>query len=352
MTRELPARPNLEHLRAQAKNLLNQLKAGERNAAALFIQHLPAAAKMTPAQVSRSGFRLADAQSVVARKSGFLSWPALVRHVEQLRQLEGSWEFVDLEIDGTAMPTPAFTESRMLIDGNRFRMESAEATYEGVFTINVEQVPHQIDIEFVEGPEAGNWSYGIFDLDGVRFKLCIGLTGSTRPHSFSTSAGSGHALENLRRVVKARPKGVEGGKAQPRSKRVPVDAAAFNVQMTPLLTRLQGEWLPVQLVQNGQTLPDMILPMGMRTMSGNETKVVFGGQVMVHAKIRIDESQLPIAVDYLNVGRSLNGEITLGIMEWAGDEVRFCMSGPSQPRPTDFSCPPGSGRTLSVWKRK
>ena len=44
----------------------------------------------------------------------------------------------------------------MLIDGDRFRTESPEATYEGVFNIDVEADPHDIDIEFVEGPEAGN----------------------------------------------------------------------------------------------------------------------------------------------------------------------------------------------------
>jgi len=36
-----------------------------------FIAHLPAARKMTPAKVRDAGFRLADAQSVVARSNGF-----------------------------------------------------------------------------------------------------------------------------------------------------------------------------------------------------------------------------------------------------------------------------------------
>ena len=37
-------------------------------------------------------------------------------------------------------------------------------------------------------------------------------------------------------------------------------------------------------------------------MTGNETKVVFGGQTMVHARICLDESTTPVAIDYLNVG--------------------------------------------------
>jgi uncharacterized protein (TIGR03067 family) len=355
MTKRLPARPNLEHLRTQAKALLTQLTAGSKEAATSFMTHLPAAQKMTIIKVRESRFKLADAQSVIARQNGFASWPAVVRHVTQLGEMEGIWEFMDLEVDGRAMPAPAVASSRMLIDGDRFRMESPEANYEGIFTIDVEDSPHKIDIEFVEGPEAGNWSYGIFEVKGDRFKICLSLTGASRPLAFSTAPGSGHALENLRRVKKARPENVTGGTPQQRpapQKTEPVDVSTFDVPISPLLTRLQGEWLPTQLVQNGQPMQDAYLSFGSRSFAGNETKVVFGGQTMLHAKMRVDESQLPTAVDYLSIGKSADGQISLGLMDWTGDDVRICMSAPGQPRPTDFSCEPGSGRTLSRWKRK
>ena len=166
MEKNLPARPNLDHLRRQAKALLSALESGETEAVSTILKHLPAAKGMTAEQVLGTRFRLADAQSAIARKNGFASWPHLARHVEQLRALEGTWAFARLEIDGSAIPASALEASRLLIDGDRFRTESPEATYEGVFNINVEAQPHEIDIEFVEGPEAGNWNYGIFRLDG------------------------------------------------------------------------------------------------------------------------------------------------------------------------------------------
>jgi uncharacterized protein (TIGR03067 family) len=357
MTEKLPARPNLEHLRTQAKTLLSDLKKGDKAAAALFIKHLPAAKRLTAAKVFQSEFRLADAQSVVARQAGFSSWPVLGRLVTQLRELEGTWEFVDLEVDGNKVPDAALANSRMLIDGDRFRMESPEADYEGIFTIDVEEVPHRIDIEFVEGPEAGNWSYGIFEVDGDHFKICLGLTGASRPGGFKTSRGSGHALENLRRVLKTRPDRVAGGKRQspPKAppKSVKVDESAFDADlMTPVLAKLQGEWLPVQLIFNGQPLADMLLPMGSRTTTGNEMKVVFGGQVQVHARMRTDDSKSPIEIDYLNIGRASKGQISLGLMRWIADEVEICMSAPGQPRASDFTCDRGCNRTLSRWRRK
>ena len=141
------------------------------------------------------------------------------------------------------------------------------------------------------------------------------------------------------------------GKLDSWSTRPTIDESAFAVETTPLLQRLQGDWLAVSLITSGQPLADAMLGYGVRTTTGNEMKVVFGGQTMVHAKMRFDESATPIAVDYLNVGRGPKA-ISLGVFEWIGDEARFCVAPAGAPRPVDFSCDTGSGRTLSRWKRK
>jgi hypothetical protein len=63
MSRQLPAQPNLEHLRKQAKALLEEWQ-----------QRDPAA-------------QLADAQHAIAREYGFASWPKLKVHVESFPRL-------------------------------------------------------------------------------------------------------------------------------------------------------------------------------------------------------------------------------------------------------------------------
>jgi len=357
MAPSLPARPNLDHLRTQAKELLANLRAGDLTAVQIFIDHLPAARGRTPQQVRDAGFRLADAQSAIARRSGFAAWPSLARHVDQLRAFEGEWTFLSLEVDGTAMPVAMMSASRLLLDGDVFRMESPEATYEGIFTIDVEAEPARIDIEFIEGPEAGHWSYGIYRLDGDDLVLCLGLTGAPRPTAFATHPDSGHALERLHRRSASRPENVQrrprrsSTAAEAPAASAVVDEAGFDDPMTPLLERLQGEWAPVALVTSGQPLAEMMLPFGTRTVSGRETKVIFGGQIMVHAKMRIDESQVPVAIDYLNVGRGPRS-VTLGILDLDGDRVRFCMAAAGAARPGEFSSEAGSGRILSEWRRK
>jgi uncharacterized protein (TIGR03067 family) len=308
---------------------------------------------MTAEQVRRAGFRLADAQSAVARKTGFAGWPQLARHVEQLRALEGTWAFAHLEVDGLAVPPRTAANSRILIDGDRFRTESPEATYEGVFTVDVEAQPHAIDIEFVAGPEAGNWNFGIFRVAGDQFELCLDMNGRPRPTEFRTDPGSGHAYERLTRTSPARPAEVTGGTPPPQAARPPASGtAAFPYVECPTLTRLRGEWAAVQVVRDGQELPAMMVNTGVRSLTRNELKVFFGGRVMIDALVRVDEHTDPVHIDYLTRCGPAEGQVQLGIMKWVGEEVCTVMAAPGQPRPADFSCPAGSGYTLSRWRQK
>lgn len=367
MAQRLPSRPHLDHLRRQAKSLLAALTAGEPAAAATLIEFLPAAAGMTPDQVRKAGFRLADAQSAIARQTGFASWPRLARHVDQLRSLEGTWSFERLEIDGGPLPPAATAASRLLIDGDRFRTESPEATYEGVFNIDVEAEPHRIEINFVEGPEAGNRSRGIFRLQGDRLELCLDMNGNAAPAAFVTTKGSGHAYEILRRTSGSRPDAVTGGRgsaspgapacgdpasAAARTGEAIAEAAGFDHEPSPTLARLQGAWTAEGLVLDGAALPSSMLRTARRTATGNEIKVHVGGRLVVHALVRIDERPRPMEIDYLLQSGPAKGSIQRGIMEWRGETACFCMSASGSPRPTDFTCEKGSGRTLSFWRQE
>ena len=81
MPRELPARPNLEQLKKQAKSLLHAAQTRDRDALHRFAA-LPAFSGKSIDEIDATDLALHDAQSVIAREHGFPSWPALREEVE------------------------------------------------------------------------------------------------------------------------------------------------------------------------------------------------------------------------------------------------------------------------------
>ena len=80
---QLHARPSLDQLKRQAKDLLRSGTAGDPDALARF-RTLPAFAGAPDAQFAHHPPALHDAQSVIARELGFDSWNALRERVEEL----------------------------------------------------------------------------------------------------------------------------------------------------------------------------------------------------------------------------------------------------------------------------
>ena len=75
--RELPARPNLEHLKKQARLLLRGSLRAEPAAIDRF--------REAQVQLATAAPKLADAQHVIAREYGFDNWANLKAHVGALR---------------------------------------------------------------------------------------------------------------------------------------------------------------------------------------------------------------------------------------------------------------------------
>jgi len=90
MSRQLPVKPNLEHLREQAKELLRSVQQGDAAALELFRSHVSFSA---PASL-----KLADAQHAIARDYAFASWPKLKDHVESLAKAAQPGEMLNRAI--------------------------------------------------------------------------------------------------------------------------------------------------------------------------------------------------------------------------------------------------------------
>lgn len=77
--KDLPARPSLQHLRNQARDLVNACKKGDAEALARAQAHRPGFEAATPPHAT-----IHDAQWIVAREYGFASWAKLKAHVERV----------------------------------------------------------------------------------------------------------------------------------------------------------------------------------------------------------------------------------------------------------------------------
>ena len=87
-TAPLPARPNLEQLRNQAKDLLKSYRAGHRPALARFREALPRLSALPDDQLARLSMSLRDAQRVIACEHGFESWSGLRTHIERKENID------------------------------------------------------------------------------------------------------------------------------------------------------------------------------------------------------------------------------------------------------------------------
>jgi len=219
------------------------------------------------------------------------------------------------------------------------------ATYEGTFKVDAARTPRTLDLLFTEGPEKGNTALGIYELDGDTWKLCLSVTAKTRPKEFATKAGSGYALETLKREVP----GKSSEAADTAGKGEPADQGA---KMPDKQTaELEGEWSMVSGEIEGQALPEAFVKTGKRIVKGNQTTVTISGQIFMKATFTVDASKKPKTIDFMMTDGPSKGAKQQGIYELDGDTLRSCFASPGKDRPTDFRTKAGDGRTASVWKR-
>lgn len=82
-SKSLPSRPNLDHLKYQAKDLLKAWKTGNPESYARTREFHPKFAHKSEHEVQHTRFSLSDAKLVVAREYGFKSWSKLKAYVRQ-----------------------------------------------------------------------------------------------------------------------------------------------------------------------------------------------------------------------------------------------------------------------------
>jgi uncharacterized protein (TIGR03067 family) len=247
-----------------------------------------------------------------------------------LKKLQGNWTVAELEVEGRKMP---YSGSKVVLDGQKFTTIAMGNDYGGTVDLDATKSPKTFDLIFTSGPHKGLKSLGIYELDGETWRICLAFAGiQTRPKEFATTPGSGLALETLKR----------GDISEPAESTVGVDAGPA--------TELEGEWAMVSGSFDGHPMEASLVKLGRRILRGSQLTVLFGSQVFMKARVKLDSSKSPKQIDYA-IASGANGASTqLGIYERDGTTLKLCMAAAGQPRPTDFTSAKGDGRTLTMWK--
>jgi uncharacterized protein (TIGR03067 family) len=259
-----------------------------------------------------------------------------------LDKLQGTWDVAALEVDGQTM-TPLLGV-RIVIEGNRFASLGMLAVYEGTLELDPAAKPSRIDMKFDKGPEAGNTNPGIYQFKGDSWKLCVATRGTVRPATFTSTPGSGIAVERLVRD-KAAPK-ARKTKVAP-----PVGVPPSGPAPSGPATEFEGEWQMLSGVMNGAAMDAAAVQWVKRVTSGNQTTVVAGPQTMLKVEFTFDVATSPPSIDYLNLHGPGKGKRQQGIYRFEGDVLTVCIAAPGAARPDEFASVPGDGRTLTAWKR-
>jgi len=118
---------------------------------------------------------------------------------DDLEILQGVWRVVALEIDGAAMGASVFAQAEIHIVGNNFKSLGMGAQFGGKLSLGRRGDRKTFSIAFEEGPEIGRTNHAIYELADTQWKFCLDMHGQAAPDDYSTTPGSGRAVQKLTR---------------------------------------------------------------------------------------------------------------------------------------------------------
>jgi ankyrin repeat protein len=135
--KDLPARPNLQQYKKQAKDLVKDFADNPTDAPSLarIRRHHPRFQKLTDSEMQHARVSLTDAQLVIAREHGFESWPKFATHIETfnlIRSLATLPDPVSAFMEWASVPVHSWH-----VSGTLEHAEMIRSRYPQVATANI-----------------------------------------------------------------------------------------------------------------------------------------------------------------------------------------------------------------------
>jgi uncharacterized protein (TIGR03067 family) len=251
---------------------------------------------------------------------------------KEFARLEGVWRFALVEVNGMKQPEAPFDSNKLLVlPGGRYVIVQGTRITHGVIKLDPAKSPKHYDVTVTNGPSKGLSSFGVYEIDGDTWKVCLPLRGKDRPAAVASSPGNGCLFT----VFKREKDGVK-------------HALTAVGRM-----ELAGTWQAVSYALDGKeaTSADM-QKVQLIIDGGGNAKALNEGKVFVASVLEIDPIHSPTTMDLTFTEGDSKGKKSLGIYKIEDNLLTICRAAPDKPRPTAFSSKPDSGQTLMTYRRE
>jgi len=109
---------------------------------------------------------------------------------DPLAPLQGTWEIVSVEKDGSAVPQDDIAGMTVVISGSAYKLINKDNVSKGTFTLDASKDPKQMDVRHGEDNDTQTMP-AIYETTADTLRVCYNPEGGTRPTAFSTKPDSG-----------------------------------------------------------------------------------------------------------------------------------------------------------------
>jgi uncharacterized protein (TIGR03067 family) len=118
---------------------------------------------------------------------------------DPLAPLQGTWEIVSVEKDGSQVPQDDIAGMTVMISGSAYKLINKDNVSKGTFSLDASKDPKQMDVRHQSENGDSHSMPAIYEITADSFRVCYNPEGETRPTSFSTKPDSGFLSVSYKR---------------------------------------------------------------------------------------------------------------------------------------------------------
>src|SRR5262249_46091243 len=105
---------------------------------------------------------------------------------DPLAPLQGTWEIVSFEKDGSAAPQDDIAGLTVMITGSEYKLINKDNVSKGTFSVDASKEPKQMDVQHQTESGDSQSLPSIYEVTGDTLRVCYNPEGGARPTSFTT----------------------------------------------------------------------------------------------------------------------------------------------------------------------